>query len=116
MDVTLSVAVGVAVATSLGWLVSIATLVIKGKDWVESTALRVIQSSEGRDAVLHIISDRNDRVEEQLSAMTRSIEALTQRLESRIDAMTGKLEGRLDRLDKDAHGLDKRMSVLESQR
>ena len=116
MDMTLSVAVGVAVATSLGWLVSIATMVIKGKDWVESTALRVIESAEGRDAVLRIVADKNDRIESQLEAMTKSLDGMAARLEARIDAMSSKLETRLDRLDKDAHGLDKRMSLLESQR
>jgi flagellar capping protein FliD len=110
------IAVGFAVFTALGWLIGIAAYALKGKAWVEETALRTIKSAEGRAAVLDIVTDHNDRIEEKLATLSKAIDQLGSRLESRIDQMSAKLEGRLDRLDKDAHDLDVRMALVEDAR
>ncbi len=110
------IVVGFAVFTALGWLIGIAAYVLKGKAWIEDTALRTLKSAEGRAAVLDIVTDHNDRIEEKLAALSKSIDQLGSRLEGRIDQMSAKLEGRLDRLDRDAHDLDVRMALVEETR
>ena len=108
-----SIAVGVALATLLGWLASVAVAVVKGKDWLEEVALRTLRSAEGRAAVLEITSDHNDRLEEKLEAITRAVDGLGARLEGRMDAMSSKIEARLERLDGDSRALDKRLFLIE---
>ena len=112
----IAIAVGFAVFTALGWLIGIAAYALKGKAWVEETALRTIKSAEGRAAVLDIVTDHNDRIEEKLGALSKAIDQLGSRLEGRIDQMSAKLETRLDRLDKDAHDLDLRVALVEESR
>lgn len=114
-DTQLSVAVGVAVATCLGWLVSTAVAVVKGKDWLEDIALRVLKSAEGRSAVLAITSDQNNHLDQRLDQLTRAVDLLGARLEGRMEQMSQKMDTRLERLDNDARGLDKRLFVIEDK-
>lgn len=114
-DTQLSVAVGVAVATCLGWLVSTAVAVVKGKDWLEDIALRVLKSAEGRSAVLAITSDQNNHLDQRLDQLTRAVDLLGARLEGRMEQMSQKMDTRLERLDTDARGLDKRLFVIEDK-
>lgn len=115
VDTQLSVAVGVAVATCLGWLVSTAVAVVKGKDWLEDIALRVLRSAEGRSAVLAITSDQNSHVDQRLDQLTRAVDLLGARLEGRMEAISQKMDTRLERLDNDARNLDKRLFVIEDK-
>jgi hypothetical protein len=112
-ETQLSVAIGTAVFTSLGWALSVAVAALKGKAWIEDTALRTIKSAEGRAAVLEITNDRHASIDLKLDSMARALEMLATRLEGRIDQMGAKLEAKLDRLDRDTHSLDKRLAVLE---
>lgn len=112
-EAQVSVAVGIALATCLGWLMSIAIAVVRGKDWLEEVALRTLRSAEGRAAVLDITSDHNDRLDEKLEAITRAVDGLGARLEGRMDAMSNKIEARLERLDSDSRALDKRLFLIE---
>ena len=114
-ETQLSVAVGVAVATCFGWLVSTAVAVVKGKDWLEDIALRVLKSSEGRSAVLAITSDQNNHLDQRLDQLTRAVDLLGARLEGRIDQMSMKMDARLERLDADTRGIDKRLFVVEDK-
>ena len=115
VDTQLSVAVGVAVATCLGWLVSTAVAVVKGKDWLEDIALRILRSAEGRSAVLAITSDQNSHVDQRLDQLTRAVDLLGARLEGRMEAISQKMDTRLERLDTDARNLDKRMFGIEDK-
>ena len=115
VDTQLSVAVGVAVATCLGWLVSTAVAVVKGKDWLEDIALRVLRSAEGRSAVLAITSDQNNHLDQRLDQLTRAVDLLGARLEGRMEQMSQKMDARLERLDTDARSLDKRLFVIEDK-
>jgi len=115
VDTQLSVAVGIAVATCLGWLVSTAVAVVKGKDWLEDIALRVLKSAEGRSAVLAITSDQNSHVDQRLDQLTRAVDLLGARLEGRMEAISQKMDTRLERLDTDARSLDKRLFVIEDK-
>jgi hypothetical protein len=112
-DAQMSVAVGIAVASCLGWLVSTAVAVVKGKDWLEEIALRVIKSAEGRAAVLGITQEHSDRLDEKFEALTRAVDTLGARLEGRMEAMSNKIEGKLERLDTDARNLDRRLYSIE---
>jgi len=114
-ETQLSVAVGVAVATCLGWLVSTAVAVVKGKDWLEDIALRVLKRAEGRSAVLAITSDQNNHLDQRLDQLTRAVDLLGARLEGRIDQMSMKMDARLERLDADTRGIDKRLFVVEDK-
>lgn len=113
-DAQMSVAVGIAVASCLGWLVSTAVAVVKGKDWLEEIALRVIKSAEGRAAVLGITQEHNNRLDEKFEALTRAVDTLGARLEGRMEAMGSKIEGKLERLDADARNLDRRLYSMEN--
>lgn len=114
-ETQLSVAVGVAVATCLGWLVSTAVAVVKGKDWLEDIALRVLKSAEGRSAVLAITSDQSNHLDQRLDQLTRAVDLLGARLEGRMEQMSQKMDTRLERLDTDARNLDKRLFVIEDK-
>jgi len=114
-ETQLSVAVGVAVATCLGWIVSTAVAVVKGKDWLEDIALRVLKSAEGRSAVLAITSDQNNHLDQRLDQLTRAVDLLGARLEGRIEQMSQKMDTRLERLDTDARDIDKRLFVVEDK-
>lgn len=115
-DPQVSMAVGVALATLLGWLASVAIAVVKGKDWLEEIALRTLKSAEGRHAVLDITRDHHDALDEKLERIARAVDGMGARIEGRMDAMSQKLESRLDRLDGDARLLDKRLFVIEEAR
>lgn len=114
-DAQLSVAVGVAVATCLGWLISVAVAVVRGKDWLEAIALRVLKSAEGRAAVLEITSDQHEQIDDRLEKLTKAVEVMGARLEGRIEQMGNKIDSRLDRLDTDSRNLDKRLFVVEDK-
>jgi len=113
-DAQMSMAVGIAVASCLGWLVSTAVAVVKGKDWLEEIALRVIKSAEGRAAVLGITQEHSNRLDEKFEALTRAVDTLGARLEGRMEAMGSKIEGKLERLDADARNLDRRLYSMEN--
>lgn len=115
-DAQLSLAIGAAVFTGLGWIVSVAVAAIKSKDWVEDVALRVIKSAEGRKAVLEATTEKHDRVEEKLDALSKSVAGLGTRLETQMTAMFSRLEAAISRLDKDARDLEIRLAVIEDQR
>jgi hypothetical protein len=111
----LSVAVGIAVVTCLGWIVSVAVAVVKGKEWLEEIALRVIKSAEGRAAVLGITQEHSERLDEKFEALTRAVDLLGARLEGRMEAMGNKIEGKLERLDADTRNLDRRLYSMEEK-
>lgn len=114
-DAQLSMAIGIAVVTCLGWLVSVAVTVVKGKEWLEDIALRVIKSAEGRAAVLGITQDHSKRLDEKFETLTRAVDGLAARLEGRMDAMSAKIEGKLERLDADTRNLDRRLYSIEEK-
>jgi hypothetical protein len=100
---------------SLGaWVVSFAWGVLKARDWVETVALNALKSGEGRTVMVDAVSDRHSRVEDKLDALTQHVTSIADRLEGRIEAVAVRMESRLDRLDKDAHQLDVRLSIVES--
>lgn len=100
---------------SLGaWAISFAWGVLRARDWVEKVALGALKSGEGRSVMVDAVSDRHTRVEDKLDALQHNLESIADRLEERIEAVAIRMETRLDRLDKDAHQLDVRLSVIES--
>lgn len=113
-DPQLSMAVGAALMAVIGWIVSISMMVLKGKEFVEVTALRVLRSAEGRAAVLEITGDKHANIEEKIDALGRSVERLVSRLEERLEQMERRLDAKLERLDGDARNLDRRLSVVEA--
>lgn len=90
--------------------------VLKARDWVEAVALAALKSGEGRAVVVEAMTDRHSRLEDKIDALTQSLTTIADRLEGRIENVAIRMEARLDRLDKDAHQLDVRMSVIESTR
>lgn len=92
-----------------------AVAVVKGKDWLEDIALRVLRSAEGRSAVLEITDDQREQLDDRLEKLTRAVEVLGSRLEGRIEQMGNKIDSRLDRLDTDSRNLDKRLFVIEDK-
>jgi len=114
-ETQLTIAVGVAVFTSIGWLVSIIGAVLKGREWVEAQVIKAIKSSDGRSAVLEVTRDRFDRIEEKIDSLAKTVQQLGEHLGGQIIQMSTKIDTGMERLNRDAHDLDKRLFSLEEK-
>lgn len=114
-DTQLTIAVGVAVFTSIGWLISIIGAVLKGREWVEDQVIKAIKSADGRAAVLEVTRDRFDRIEEKIDSLAKSVQQVGENLGGQIIQMSTKIDSGLERLSRDAHDLDKRLFSIEER-
>lgn len=103
-----STALMIAMASGASWLVSLIFAVIKGRDWIERTALAALKSEAGRKAVMAM---NRDHLDVKLDGITERIGALG----STINTMGNKLERRLDKLDADMQAMHVRVTLLEQR-
>lgn len=103
-----STATIIALASGASWLVSLIFAVIKGRDWIEKTALAALKSEAGRKAVMGMSRDHLDL---KLDGISERISSLG----TTINTMSNKLERRLDKLDADMQAMHVRVSLLEQR-
>ena len=103
-----SLATMIALASGASWLLTLIVAVIKGRDWIESTALAALKSEAGRSAVMKM---NRDHLDVKLDAISERIGELG----TRINGMSNKLERRLDKLDADMQAINIRVTVLEQR-
>lgn len=106
----------VAVVAALGWVLTIAVAVLKGRELVARAALDAVGSIEGRNVVLTITNEKHSRVEEKLDALASSVNGMAARIETQMREMSTELKAQLARLDADARDLDVRLAVIEDKR
>lgn len=103
-----STALMIAMASGASWLISLIFAVIKGRDWIERTALAALKSESGRKAVMAM---NKDHLDVKLDTITDRISALG----TTINSMSNKLERRLDKLDADMQAMHVRVTLLEQR-
>ncbi len=97
-----------AVVGVVTWLISMVAALIKGRQWVEETALAALKSEAGREAVMKMSRDHLDA---KLDGIVEKIGVLS----SRIDTMSNKIERRLDKFDADMQAINVRVTLLEQR-
>ena len=97
-----------AIVGVITWLVSVILAVIKGRQWIEETALAALKSEAGREAVMKMSRDHLDL---KLDGISDKIGELS----SRINTMGNKIERRLDKFDADMQAMNVRVTLLEQR-
>jgi len=108
MSADSSTALLIAMASGASWLISMTIAIIKGRDWIERTALAALKSEAGRTAIMKM---NRDHLDVKLDNIAERINELS----GRINGMGNKLERRLDKLDADMQAMHVRVTLLEQR-
>lgn len=108
MQVVTSDAQLLALVGLLTWVMTLVVGVVKGRQWIEETALAALKSEAGREAIMKM---NRDHLDVKLDAIADRMGELG----SRIDTMSNKLERRLDKFDADMQAINVRVTLLEQR-
>lgn len=97
-----------AVVGVVTWLISMVAAMVKGRQWVEETALAALKSEAGREAVMKM---SRDHLDVKLDGISEKIGELS----ARINTMSNKIERRLDKFDADMQAINVRVTLLEQR-